>query len=785
MKSYKNAILASLASSLVLSFMSLEVQAQEPTEDLQADSQVQVVSQESPEALAGQAETGEVIEETAPSQPSVTEETYAANEARANDPAYSKEVITANDGVNFTETGEIESVTIGGETAPVTKQNPAQAEAPVNNTPNRITTNVSKDPATSMMVQWHTTDPDPEARLYVWEDQQDISQAQVIKPEVKAIEDAFHIQTTPQGHYVYAIIWDQEAGEAFTSDKDPWIAVDNPDLVDGYYTDEHFSADNLQWLDKGFDNYSLALPYPAFTETAYKATVTDLKPNTLYHYQVGNLAGLMSEKSRFRTASKDKSDFSFFHYTDTQNAYSSEHQRSEAAYSASTVQSMLNHPEADQVAFALHSGDIVNDDWNDTEWSLTLDALLPLNNVMPHLYVTGNHDNENFLDHIHTPNEVEGMTSGAAYSTRYNGVQFIVLNTEQDNESDAKNAPAILENQMAWFEGELKEANRARANGEIDWIIVSYHRPLFSSSYHSLEDENVQLIRDDLMKLLDDYDVDLVLNGHDHNLTVTHALKHDGQAFGNAKVATPGITQDNTTLFENPEGTVFIIPSTAGTKTYDAIYKNQSFDWILEEEDIDETYRDLFGYEFSQADVDYFRSLLHTEDQPFKSSYYQGGHSNAREGNIQHYGLVKVTGDSLTYYLYEVIGEDLSNRETNLLHVYTITKNKLAEDLPVSADLTGSKPLADKQGQATMQTADVAAGRTSQAEVLSKDENQDQAGQKANFTAVKSVSDQAKAGQKDSADPASLPKTGLSNLALYGLSSIFLGLGLTKKKRKF
>lgn len=228
-----------------------------------------------------------------------------------------------------------------------------------------------------------------------------------------------------------------------------------------------------------------------------------------------------------------------------------------------TVQSMLDNEYAQDALLALHSGDIVNDDWNDTEWGLTLDALLPLNNEMPHLYVTGNHDNHNFIDHINTNNDVEGMESGAAYTTRYNGVQFIVLNTEQSNESEEDLAPAILENQMTWFEEQLQSAKVAKENGEIDWVFVSYHRPLFSSSYHSLEDENVQLVRSDLMALLDEYDVDMVFNGHDHNVTVTNALVHNEEAFGNAEVATVGETDGETTTFTSPEGTVFFISNTA------------------------------------------------------------------------------------------------------------------------------------------------------------------------------------------------------------------------------
>ncbi|MBA5728997.1 metallophosphoesterase family protein [Aerococcaceae bacterium INB8] len=638
MKSLKKMVLSALLATTMLSSVGFNVHAQETT-------------------------TG-----------SITEDTHIANEERANDEAYSEEAITSNDGIEFDDEGNITAVTIGGETAEVTQENPANPETPVNNSPNRITTNLTDDPSTSMHFQWHTTDSDENAKLYIWEEGQSMDDAIEVDPEIIEIDDAFYNQMTEDGHYVYAIMWDEEENKPITDDDDPWIATENPDEVVGYYTDEVFSDDNLLWLDKGFDNYSLGLPYPSFTETAYKATATELNPNTVYHYTVGNKDGELSDEATFTTASESSDDFSFIHYTDTQNAFSSENQRSEADYSNSTIQSMLENPNAEDAHFALHTGDVVNDDWNDTEWNLTLDALLPLNNEMPHMFITGNHDNDNFLDHINTDNAVEGMDSGAAYSTRYNGVQFINLNTEQANESDEDEAPAILDNQMEWFEEELQKAQEAKDNGDIDWVFVSYHRPLFSSSYHSLEDESVQLIRDDLMALLDEYDVDLVFNGHDHNLTVTHALTHNAENFGNAEVATAGESIEDVTTFNNPEGTVFFIPSTAGTKTYNTIYKLESFDWILENEDIHETYEDLFGHELTEENINSFRELLLTEEQPFISSFYAEGHSNARESNFQHYSVVDVTSDTVTYELYQVVGEDLDNRETTLVHTYEITK---------------------------------------------------------------------------------------------------------------
>ena len=172
MKSLKKLILSALLTSSILSGVGVNVQAQTTVEG------------------------------------SIIEETRVANDERANDVAYSEDAITENDGLEFDEEGQLVSVTIGGETAEVTQENPANPEAPVNNTPNRITTNLTSDPATSMHFQWHTTDADEAAKVYLWEDGQSIEDATEITPDIQTVEDAFHIQTTDDGHYVFAIMWD-------------------------------------------------------------------------------------------------------------------------------------------------------------------------------------------------------------------------------------------------------------------------------------------------------------------------------------------------------------------------------------------------------------------------------------------------------------------------------------------------------------------------------------------------------------------------------------------------
>lgn len=793
LKSYKKLILASLASAAILSTYSIEDQAaaEAPVID-PANETGQVAAP--PKAVAAVEAPTAVADVT-----SVTAQTDADNLERANDPAYLEENLTTNDGGKYDAQGNLTGLTIGGETAEVTQEKPEVLPAPVNDSPNRISTNLSQTPSTSMLFQWHTTTPDSDARLYVWEDGRDETDIVAYTPEMVTIDDAFHIQTTPDGHYVYAIL------EGFDSkDSNPFRAVDGSDTPIGYYTDEVFTAENIQWLDKGYDNWSIALPYEQFKETAYRVEATNLRPGTTYKYQMGNpTTGLISEIGIFTTASADQKPFSFIHYTDTEAAFSSDNQRPEWAYTQNTLESAM--AVAPDAAFAVHTGNIVNDQWNDTEWLKTLAAIEPLNQAMPHMYVTGNHDRENFLAHINTPNEIEGMESGAAYSLDYNEVHFVVLNTEHDRDrADGEEKKAILDSQMQWLHNDLAEARAERDAGNIDWIIVSYHRPLFSASYHSLEDETVQLVRDELMKVLDQYDVDLVLNGHDHNLTVTQPLLHDTGAFGNAHVdGSQVVTENGVTTYYNPEGTVFFIPNTAGTKTYEAIYNNKSMEWILENEDIDETYLELFGYEVTEEDFEYFRSLLLTDEQSFRSSYYSDGHSNAREANIQHYAVIDVTSDEIIYKLYEVVGEDLEaegGRETNLVHTYIISKkaapqtgnlgtnNGTGADEDTSRDTDANNGLGESTD--TGKNTEPDTDNTTETDATTDAHTETEAVTDANVTLdVNSENDSdtdhdsESNSDSDTAEDA-LPQTGASSGLALSAATILAGLGLTGISRR-
>lgn len=110
------------------------------------------------------------------------------------------------------------------------------------------------------------------------------------------------------------------------------------------------------------------------------------------------------------------------------------------------------------------------------------------------LPVLGNHDymsdeEEQILDQL--------GRSTSWYSETIGIVRVVVLDTERVDDPD----------QRAWLEDTLS------APSEASWTIVAMHKPAYSAGYHG-SDESIQQT---WVPLVEQYDVPLVLAGHDHD----------------------------------------------------------------------------------------------------------------------------------------------------------------------------------------------------------------------------------------------------------------------------
>ena len=226
----------------------------------------------------------------------------------------------------------------------------------------------------------------------------------------------------------------------------------------------------------------------------HSVNFTNLTPNTLYAYRVGNGAH-WSAWFQFRTASDQPEPFSFIYFGDAQNNIRS-------LWSRAIRSAILENPRA---RFLIHAGDLVHHGDSDDEWGEWFDAAGWLFAMVPSLPATGNHEYRNErtsrkrLSPFWRPqfmlpeNGVSGLEE-TVYYIDYQGVRMVVLNSNKK-----------IKKQARWLEKILK----ANPN---HWTIIAFHHPVNPTFY--LENEKKL---DKIWKpIFEKYNVDLILQGHEH-----------------------------------------------------------------------------------------------------------------------------------------------------------------------------------------------------------------------------------------------------------------------------
>lgn len=321
-----------------------------------------------------------------------------------------------------------------------------------------------------------------------------------------------------------------------------------------------------------------------------KATVTGLKENTTYYYQVMK-DGKWSDTYTYQT--KSFSDFSFLYVGDPQIGASRDPQKD-----AESWNNVLNEATAQHdVSFMVSAGDQINNTEGDSEGEyagyLGASALRSL----PVATTIGNHDskNPNYSWHFNYPNSQFGAsrgyrqgvtTAGTDYYYSYGDVLFIVLDTNNYN--------------CATHENVIRKA--ITSNPDAKWRVVTFHQDIYGAAKdHS--DSDGMVLRTQLTPLFDKYNIDVVLQGHDHTYSRTYQLTSDGKEhvkYSNGSVdGTVKYDKDNPTYqkengscyevksdvvggtVENPEGTVYFEANSATGSKYYELY-NASQDYIAE-----------------------------------------------------------------------------------------------------------------------------------------------------------------------------------------------------------
>ncbi|MFF0490661.1 purple acid phosphatase family protein [Nocardia sp. NPDC004068] len=307
---------------------------------------------------------------------------------------------------------------------------------------------------------------------------------------------------------------------------------------------------------------------------AHHARLTGLTPGTDYVYAAGH-DGAPPELGTLRTAPAGRAAFRFTSFGDQGTPTLGK------LDNGKFVNDNLGSPFAGDVTagierlaplFNLVNGDLCYanlatdrvrswDDW----WANNSRSA----RYRPWMPAAGNHENElgngpigyaAYQTYFTVPeNRGDDLTRGLWYSFTVGGMRLIALANDDICHQDAGNTYVRGYSggaQKRWLEGELAAA---RADRDIDWVVVFMHQTAISSAdkFNGAD----RGIREEWLPLFDKYQVDLVLCGHEHHYERSHPVR----GVLGTDTLTPKPADTRTDRIDTSRGTVHLVIGGGGT----------------------------------------------------------------------------------------------------------------------------------------------------------------------------------------------------------------------------
>lgn len=244
------------------------------------------------------------------------------------------------------------------------------------------------------------------------------------------------------------------------------------------------------------------------------------------------------------------------------------------------------------------------------------------------------------------------METKGNYYYLYNNVLFVTLNTgaypggNDEENADNANVPsaakdnseaeAIVEN----FRTTMNAATSEYA-GQYNWLIVTHHKSTQTVAKHAADSDIENYVDAGFEQVMDEFDVDFVLGGHDHVYSRSYVLK------GGERNA------ERLDTFNDPDGTIYLTGNCCSDMQYYAPFAE------VDKENNADFPRLANGETGSQA---YLAGNLPYGNQEWNQEYSPS------------YAVFDVTDDKISVNVYNLAG-DSSTPDSELIDSFSVTKN--------------------------------------------------------------------------------------------------------------
>ena len=285
-------------------------------------------------------------------------------------------------------------------------------------------------------------------------------------------------------------------------------------------------------LGTSFGTYPIATNNSSVV-TEHEIRVTGLNPDTKYYYRFGSSTQALQQGSDnyFITAPPS---------TTTRKlriAAFGDCGKNDNMYQSGTLSSYRNYTASNPGEAMLLLGDNAYDLGTDAEFQTRFFDIYSPNILKNHILFPspGNHDYANNatrqVDHnipyysmftLPTAAECGGVASGteAYFSWNWGNIHFLSLDSYGKENSGTTRLYDTTGAQVTWIKSDLTANTRP-------WVIAYWHHPPFTKGGDN-SDTNTELIniRQNFIRILERYGVDLILCGHSHNYERSYLLKN-------------------------------------------------------------------------------------------------------------------------------------------------------------------------------------------------------------------------------------------------------------------